>query len=249
MSQDQNRVAVITGSARNIGRATALALAADGISVMVHAKQDEEGVKETARLVRDAGADADSHLADITTEEGATSLVDATITRFGRLDILVNNAAIRRNTPLTDLSLAEWREVLAVCLDGAFLCARAAVPHMRNQSGGRIVNIGGLAGHRGMLGRTHVGAAKSGLVGFTKALATELAADGITANCIVPGLIETSRGAAAGGPPAHPLGVGTLVGREGHPEEIALWVSSFCRPEAAFTTGETVHVNGGAYLP
>lgn len=249
MTEESRRVAIITGSARNIGRATALALAADGISVTVHARQDQEGVDETVALVEQAGVEACGHLSDITTEEGAASLIQAATDRFGRIDILINNAAVRRNAPITEVSLAEWREVLAVCLDGAFLCTRAAVPHMRKQGAGRIVNIGGLAGHRGMMGRTHVGAAKSGLVGFTKALATELAADGIVANCVVPGLIETKRGVAAGGMPGHPLGIGTLVGREGYPEEVAMWIATLCRPEAAFTTGETIHVNGGAYLP
>lgn len=249
MAEESRRVAIITGSARNIGRATALALAADGISVTVHARRDQEGVDETVSLVEQAGVEACGHLSDITTEDGAASLIQAAMDRFGRIDILINNAAVRRNAPITEVSLAEWREVLAVCLDGAFLCTRAAVPHMRKQSAGRIVNIGGLAGHRGMMGRTHVGAAKAGLVGFTKALATELAADGIVANCVVPGLIETKRGVAAGGTPGHPLGIGTLVGREGYPEEVAMWIATLCRPEAAFTTGETIHVNGGAYLP
>lgn len=249
MTEESGRVTIITGSARNIGRATALALAADGISVTVHARQDQEGVDETVALVEQVGVEACGHLSDITTEDGAASLIQAAMDRFGRIDILINNASIRRNAPLTEISLNEWREVLAVCLDGAFLCTRAAVPHMRTQGGGRIVNIGGLAGHRGMMGRAHVGAAKSGLIGFTKALATELAADSIVANCVVPGLIETKRGAAAGGKPDHPLGLGTLVGREGYPEEVAMWIATLCRPEAAFTTGETIHVNGGAYLP
>ncbi|MGI9383324.1 MAG: SDR family NAD(P)-dependent oxidoreductase [Methyloligellaceae bacterium] len=248
MTEKGNRVAAITGSARNIGRATALALARDGVSVLVHARQDREGVDETVALIEGTGGAAHGHLADITEEDGAASVIGSALERFGRVDILINNAAIRRNTPITKLSLGEWREVMAVCLEGAFLCSRAAVPHMRAQGSGQIVNIGGLAGHRGMTGRVHVAAAKSGLVGFTKALATELADDGITATCVVPGLIETERGAAAGGPPSHPLGTGTLIGREGHPEEIAAVVAMLCRPEAAFATGQTFHVNGGAYL-
>lgn len=249
MTTPIDRVAVVTGSARNIGRTTVLKLHQMGVSsIIVHAKQDRAGVDETVALLKDAGANAIGHLADLSEETGAESLITAAMDSFGRVDILVNNAALRRNTLLAEITLAEWQEVLAVNLQGAFLCTRAAVPHMQAQNYGRIVNVGGIAAHRGVIGRTHVAAAKAGLVGFTKALATELAGDGIVANCVVPGMVETVRGAAAGAIPSHVFEHKTLIGREGYPDEIAHIIVMLCHADAAFTTGQTVHVSGGAYL-
>ncbi len=249
MALVERRAALVTGSARNIGRATALALARQGAAVMVHARADKEGVDETVRLIEEAGGQAAGHLADITQEKEAEGLIAATLDRFGRIDILVNNAALRRNTPLPELSLDEWREVMEVNLNGPFLCSRAAIPHMVRQKYGRIVNVGGVAGHRGVIGRTHVAAAKSGLTGFTKALATEFGRDGVVANLVVPGMVDTARGHAAGTKPGHVLPEMNLVGRDGTPEEIAHIIAMLCAEEAAFTTGQTVHVSGGAYLP
>lgn len=248
MPDKPRRVAVITGSARNIGRATAIKLARSGIAVMVHAREDRDGVEETKQLILDAGGEADTHLANIASEEGAQGLIDAAVERFGRLDILVNNAALRRNTPFAEISLEEWRQVFAVIMEGTFLCTRAAVPHMRAQKFGRIVNIGGLAGHRGVIGRAHVAAAKVALAGFTHALAVEFGGDGIVVNLVVPGMVDTARGHAAGGRPGHILPEVNLTGREGKPEEIAHMIATFCADEAGFTTGQTLHVSGGAYL-
>lgn len=249
MANSVRRVAIVTGSARNIGRATALALSRMGAAVMLHAREDAEGVAETGRLIERAGGEAASHLADLTNETAAEALVAAAVERFGRLDILVNNAAIRRNKPFTELTLAEWREVVAVSLEGAFLCCRAAIPHMVTQRYGRIVNLGGVAAHRGIAQRAHVAASKAGMVGLTKAIATEFAAHGIVANMVVPGMIETERGAAAGARPPQLHTTANLLGREGRPEEVAHMIAMLCAEEAAFTTGQAVHVNGGAYMP
>ena len=249
MPSSVRRVAVITGSARNIGRATALDLARSGMAVMVHAREDREGVEETRRLLQEAGADAEAHLADITTEAGAKGLIEAAVARFGRLDVLVNNAALRRNTPFADITLDEWRQVFAVIMEGTFLCTRAAVPHMRANKYGRIDNVGGLAGHRGVIGRAHVAAAKVALAGFTRALAVELGGDGIVVNLVVPGMVDTQRGHAAGRRPGHILPEINLTGREGRPEEISHMIAMLCAENAGFTTGQTLHVSGGAYMP
>ncbi|MGE3915304.1 MAG: SDR family NAD(P)-dependent oxidoreductase [Hyphomicrobiaceae bacterium] len=243
----QGRVAIVTGSARNIGRATALMLAGDGCAVMVHARSDQAGVDETVALLRKAGAKAECYLADLSTEEGAAGLVAATVERLGRLDILVNNAAIRRNTPITEMSLAEWREVLGASLDASFLTTRAAVPHMIAGKWGRIVNLGGISMFRGAPGRAHVSAAKAGMVGMTRSLASELGPHGITVNVVAPGVIATERGAAAGARAAPSATAGIPVGRDGRPEEIAHVVAMLCRPEAAYTTGQTIEVNGGSH--
>ena len=240
------RVAVITGSAMNIGRATALMLAREGAEIMVHAKSNREGVDETRRLIAAAGGTADGHLADLSTEAGAQSLIDATVKRFGRLDILVNNAAIRRNTPITEISYAEWREVLGSSLDCAFLATRAAVPHMVKGKWGRIVNLGGISMFIGTAGRSHVSAAKAGMVGMSRALASELGPHGITVNVVAPGVIDTVRGGAAGARPS--TSTASPVGREGRPEEIAHVITMLCRPEGGYTTGQTIEVNGGSHF-
>ncbi|MGI9385667.1 MAG: SDR family NAD(P)-dependent oxidoreductase, partial [Methyloligellaceae bacterium] len=203
------------------------------------------GVEETKRLIEETGGHADGHLADLSTESGASGLVEAAVTRFGRLDILVNNAAIRRNTPFIEMSLSDWHEVMANSLDCAFLCARYAVPHMQTGQWGRIVNITGITLHRGTPGRAHVGAAKAAMVGMSRSLALEVAGDGITVNCVSPGLIDTVRGGAAGARPDASKTMAIPVGREGRPDEIAHVVTMLCRPDGAYTTGQTIQVNGG----
>ena len=247
MSSLSGRAAIITGSARNIGRATALMLAREGAAIMVHARSDEAGVAETVAMIRSAGGKADAHLADLSAEEGARGLVDATLAKLGRLDIVVNNAAIRRNTPITEMSFAEWREVLGSSLDCAFLMTRYAVPHMIDGKWGRIVNLGGISMFRGLAGRAHVSAAKAGMIGMTRSLASELAPHGITVNVVAPGSIDTVRGAAAGSKPAASLDRSIPVGRPGMPDEIAHIVTMLCRPEGGYTTGQTIQVNGGAH--
>jgi len=167
--------------------------------------------------------------------------------RLGRIDVLVNNAAVRPEKPFESLSLADWRAVHSVILDGAFLTVKAALPHLKASGSGAIINIGGLSAHTGARQRAHVLAAKSGLIGFTKALACDLAGDGITANCVVPGLIDTVR-APGTKPPQHHQSSKTLVGRSGTPQDIAAAVRFLAGPEARYITGQSLHVNGGAYL-
>ncbi len=251
MSELHGLVAVVTGAARNIGRAIALDLATGGAKVVVNARGSTDEAEETARLVREAGSEAIVHLADVTDPEAVTGLMRAAEDAFGGIDLLVNNAAVRRETKLEALALEEWREVLGIILDGAFLCAKAALPALRRSLGAAIVNLGGLSAHTGSNGRAHVITAKAGLIGLTRALATELAPDGVTVNCVVPGLIDTVRAASStsGGQPALHGTHRTLVGRRGHPEEVAAAVRYLCGPGARYVTGQTLHVNGGAFLP
>lgn len=245
----EGRVAIVTGAARNIGRCIALDLARAGARVVVNARSSVEAADDVVRTIRDGSGEAIVHVADITDEAATRRLVAAAAEAFGGLDILVNNAAIRRETAFADLGFAEWREVLSVILDGAYLCARAALPELRRSPAASIVNIGGLSAHTGSPGRAHVVAAKAGLVGLTRALAHDLAPDGVTVNCVVPGLIDTVRGASATGQPAMHQVHATLVGRRGRPEEVASLVRYLCGPQARYLTGQTLHANGGAYLP
>lgn len=243
----EDQAAIVTGSARNIGRAIALALAGAGAQVMVHARSDKDGVDETVSLIKKAGGRAAACMADITKEDEVARLVATTVREFTRLDILVNNAALRVHTPLTEITMAEWDQVNNVILRAPFMTARAAVPEMRKAGGGRIINLGGLSAHLGATARPHVMAAKMGVIGLTHALACEVGHDGITVNCVVPGLIDTARGVSAGvsaidEDPTAP------VPRKGRPEEVAAMVCHLCMPASAYVTGQTIHVNGGRFL-
>ena len=244
MQELSGKVALVTGGARNIGRAIALALAEAGANVAIVTRTDQAAADDTVSALRQRGVAAESFLADVADEGQVNATVDAIVTRFGRLDILVNNAAVRTEVPFAELSFAEWRRIIGIALDGAFLCAKAALPALA-ASGGTIINIGGLTAYTGGEHRAHVIAAKAGLDGLTRALAVELAPQGITANLVSPGLIETVR---AGSSPQHHKTRGTLVGRRGTPEEVAGMVRYLAGPGGRYITGQTIHVNGGAYL-
>lgn len=233
MKGEVSSVAVVTGAARNIGREIALQLAAAGNAVIVNARSSAAEAAEVVREIEAAGGRAAAHLADVSEPAGARSLMEAAIDHFGQIDILVNNAAVRREVPFAELDFARWREVMSVILDGAYLCAHAALPYLRQSKAGAIVNIGGMSAHAGSAGRAHVIAAKAGLVGLTRALAHDLGPDGITVNCVVPGLIATVRGGSAGNTePAHHAERTTLLGRRGQPDEVASLVQFLCGPTA-----------------
>jgi 3-oxoacyl-[acyl-carrier protein] reductase len=243
------QVALVTGAARRIGRATALALAARGAAVIVNTRSSEAEAAAVAAEISQAGGRAIHHLADISDEAAVTGMVERGLQTFGRVDILVNNAADRRHVPFTDMSLAEWRHILGIILDGAFLCSRAVLPAMVANRQGAIVNIGGLTGHTGAYNRAHVSTAKAGLVGLTKALAVEFADKGVTVNCVVPGKIGGERAASAGKGASIPGAGEPLIGRHGTAEEVAAMVVALCLPTGRFITGQTIHVSGGLYLP
>jgi 3-oxoacyl-[acyl-carrier protein] reductase len=241
----QGCVAIVTGSARNIGRAIARALADAGAAVVINAKSSAAEAEAVARDIRDAGGKATAKLADVAIPDGAESLIATAVESFGRLDILVNNAAVRREMDFDKLDYQEWRDIIATILDGAYLCAHAALPHLIKAGGGSIVNIGGLSSFTGAARRAHVIAAKAGLVGLTRALAHDLAPHGVTVNCVAPGLIDTAR---RGPEPSHHATHTTLAGRRGTPEEIAAVVRFLCGPGARYITGQTLHANGGVFM-
>jgi 3-oxoacyl-[acyl-carrier protein] reductase len=240
-----DKVAIVTGAGRNIGRAIALQLAVGGAAVVVNARGNRTEAESVAREIKAAGGRALAFIADVTDAEAVQRMANETVQQFGRIDILVNNAAVRREAAIESLSFAEWREITAIVLDGAFHCVKACLPHLKAGGAGCIVNIGGLTGHIGARGRAHVVTAKAGLAGMTKALAHDLAGDGITVNCVSPGLIETKRPDQH---PQHRLVNKTLVGHAGAPDDIAAAVRFLCGPQARYITGQTIHVNGGAFL-
>ncbi|MEH6357204.1 MAG: SDR family oxidoreductase [Marinobacter sp.] len=241
-----NQVAIVTGSARNIGRAIALRLVAEGAAVVINARTSQGEVNQVVAEIRQMGGRAVGCLADVTQPKDVTRLVQCAISEFGQLDILVNNAAVRREARLDDITLEDWRSTLAIILDGAFLCAQAAAPYLRQSSAGSIVNIGGMTGSSGGSNRVHVVTAKAALIGLTKALAWDLAEDNVTVNLISPGMVETAR---VNSKPKHHAVHRPLLGRRGTPEEIAGMVVTLSGPDGRFMTGQSLHVNGGAYLP
>jgi 3-oxoacyl-[acyl-carrier protein] reductase len=239
------QVAIVTGSVRRIGKAMAQALARDGAAVIIHARSSRHEAEATAQEIEASGGRALVQLADVTDEAAVTRMTDAAMKAFGRIDILVNNAADRGEAPFLEMSFAEWRTITGIILDGAFLCARAVLPHMVARRHGRIINIGGVSAHLGAARRAHIGAAKSGLIGFTRALALEFAEQGVTVNCVVPGRIGGERSATSGRGLAHQ----PPVGREGRADEVAEIVRTLCLASGGYITGQTIHVSGGLYMP
>jgi 3-oxoacyl-[acyl-carrier protein] reductase len=240
------KVAVVTGAGRNIGRAIALALADGGVSVVINVRSNKDEADKVVGEIKAAGGKAVAVLGDVADPKVAQALADAAVKNFGRIDILVNNAALRRENSIVDMPYEEWREVMGVILDGSFHGVKACLPALRKQ-GGTIINMGGMSAHIGSKGRAHVMSAKAALVGFSRALAHDLAADKITANCVVPGAIDTSRPTTSL-KPAHHLTHGTISGERGKPEDVAAMVRFLAGPGGRNVTGQTLHVNAGAYL-
>ena len=246
MRELEGSVAIVTGAARNIGRAIALDLADAGAAVAVVTLSDTAGAESVVGEITARAGRAIFIQADITKAGDARRIVDETVRRFGRLDILVNNAGVRPENPFEHITLEEWHSVLAVILDGAFLCSQAALPALTEGGRGAIINIGGLTAYTGAPQRAHVVTSKAGLDGFTKALAVELAPRSITVNLVAPGLIDTKR---KGGDPAHRKSRTVLAGRLGQPDDIAAMVRLLAGPRGRYLTGQTIHINGGVYLP
>jgi 3-oxoacyl-[acyl-carrier protein] reductase len=220
-------------------------LAQAGAAIVVNARSNQAEADAVVREIEAAGGQAIAVLADVADPKAVAGLADAAIKRFGRIDILVNNAALRAEKPFDAMSYEDWRTVMNGTLDSAFHCVKACLPALK-KNGGTIINIGGMSAHIGSENRAHVLTAKAGLVGFTRAIAHDLAADRITANCVVPGAVETSR--SGDSKPAHHLTHGTITGERGKPDDVAAMVRFLAGPGGRYVTGQTIHINGGAYL-
>ncbi|MBI2294739.1 MAG: 3-oxoacyl-ACP reductase FabG [Betaproteobacteria bacterium] len=240
------KVALVTGSSRNIGRAIALALAAGGAAVAVNARTSREDAEKVAREIRGSGGQAEVFMADIADAGAVNAMVEGVSQRLGRIGILVLNASVRSEKPFIEMGYDEWRVPLSVTLDGAFHCTKACLPSMIEARGGSIVTLGGMTALSGAKNRVHGSVAKHGLLGMTRALARELGEYGIRVNCVAPGQMNTER-AAGRSPRADPKGVVPL-GRRGEPEEIASLVRFLCGPGASFISGQTVYADGGQMM-
>jgi 3-oxoacyl-[acyl-carrier protein] reductase len=239
------KVALVTGASRNIGRSIALALAAGGAAVAVNARTSRTDADKVAQEIRGAGGQAEVFLADIVDAKAVNTMVEGIIKRFGRLDLLVLNASVRKETPFIDMSFEEWKSLTAVTLDGSFHCAKACLPHMIKAGGGAIVTIGGMTALSGAKRRVHGSVGKFGLYGMTRALAKELGEHQIRVNCVAPGQMNTARAADRS---ARPDPTNVPLGRRVEPEEIADAVRFLCGPGSKMISGQLIYVDGGQQM-
>ncbi len=240
------RVALVTGSGRNIGRATVLELARRGADVVVNARSNRAEAVAVADEARGFGVRAIVRIADVGNERQAFDMAESAISTLGRVDILVNNAGMRASKPFVEMTVDDWREVNAVNMDAPFFTSRAVARGMIERGWGRIINVSGLNAFKGRAEWAHVCAGKMGALGLTRALSAELAPHGILVNHIVPGAFDTTRVEGQSAPVAGGSVAGIPVGRLGLPEEIAHTVAFLASDGAAYITGQTIHVNGGA---
>ena len=238
------KVALVTGSGRNIGRSIALELARCGADVIVNTRSNQDEANQVVKEIEAIGQKALPFLADVGDRLELENMLERALSEFGQIDVVVNNAATRPHKPFVDMTYEDWRNILATDLDSAFLCTKAALPGMIERQWGRVINVSGLQAFQGRHGGAHISAAKVGLIGLTRALATELAPQGILVNCVVPGLIDTtSPGQSSTRPPSR---LGDIpVGHMGAPEDIATICRFLCTGSNSFITGQTIHVNGG----
>jgi pyridoxal 4-dehydrogenase len=239
------QTALVTGAARGLGYAAARRLAADGARVALF-DRDDERLAVAAEELSGQGTDISPHPVDLTDEEGVRAAVAAVLAATGRIDVLVNNAGIYPHRPFEELTYAEWRHVLTVNLDSVFLCTHAVYPAMRERGYGRIVNVSSATFFIGYPGLAAYIASKGGIIGFTRALASEAGPHGITVNAVTPGLIATE--GVLGGEEAglfDEIVPEQALARRGEPEDIAECIAYLAGPAAGFITGQTINVDGG----
>lgn len=240
-----NRVAVVTGASRGIGKAIALELAKRGAKVVVNYRTHEDAALQVLEQIRDSGGDAIIYQANISQYDQAQALIKSCVDHYGKIDILINNAGITRDTLIMMMSEEDWDIVQATNLKGTFNCSKAAIRHMMRQKYGRIINITSVSGQMGNAGQCNYSASKAGQIGFTKALAREVASRNITVNAIAAGFIETDIWENVPQEMKESFLKLIPLGRKGEPEEIAYAVAFLASDQAAYITGQVLGVDGG----
>ncbi|MSO83704.1 MAG: 3-oxoacyl-ACP reductase FabG [Acidobacteria bacterium] len=240
------KIAIVTGASRGIGRAVAVLLASRGAHVVAAARGDHAA--ETVAAIQDAGGRADAVSLDVTDSGSVEAMVGGALTVHGRIDILVNNAGIARDQLLLRMKREDWDQVIATNLTAAFACAQAVIRPMVKQRGGRIVSISSVVGQAGNAGQTNYAASKAGLIGFSKALAREVASRGITVNVVAPGLIDTDMTRGITDKVQGDWAARIPLGRLGATGDVAAAVCFLASDEAAYITGQVLAVNGGMYM-
>jgi NAD(P)-dependent dehydrogenase (short-subunit alcohol dehydrogenase family) len=240
-------VVVVTGASRGLGRAIAQELADGGAKVVVNYSRSQEPAEELVEQISQSGGEAIAVQADVSDPEQAQKLVDQAIEKFNRIDVLINNAGINIDRTLAKLSVDDWDKVIQVDLNSAFYTVHAALPHMRDQGGGKIINMSSFVGEAGNIGQANYSAAKAGLLGFTKTAAQELARFGITVNALCPGFIETDMVANIPEEAQQKLRNQVPLGRFGKPEEVARAVR-YLIEDGDYITGQSIDINGGIYI-
>jgi 3-oxoacyl-[acyl-carrier protein] reductase len=241
----KGRVAVITGAGRSIGRAMAIELASAGCAVVVNVRSNKSEADAVVKDIKSAGGKAMAVIADVTDAPAVGRMAAAAMKQFGRIDYLVNNAALRQEKHIEHMTFEDWRYITGVILDGAFHCVKACLEPIKASGAGSIINVGGLSGTMGSPDRLHVVTAKAGIVGFTRGLAMELAPHKVTVNTLVPAML--AKPGKENAMPDHPI-YRPVLGRAALPTDMAPAVRFLLGPGARYITGQTININGGTYF-